>query len=119
MKQKYALDFAPPFVGLENELFNTIRIGTSWAKRLSNGDEVYIQSTKDKLVLSKARVEEIIVGEVGELLMLHADNNHLELHQTDGRSAERLYKQMQKLYGPQIIDSPHKKATVIYLRKIE
>ncbi len=54
MKHEYALDFAPPFVGLDNELYNTFRLGTSWSKRLAKGDEVYIQSSKDKLIFSKA-----------------------------------------------------------------
>ncbi|HIE0187941.1 hypothetical protein J560_0799 [Acinetobacter baumannii 855125] len=52
-------------------------------------------------------------------MLLHAHNNHSELEQEDGRSAERLYKTMQKMYGPQVLNSPRKKATVIYLRKIE
>lgn len=119
MKHEYALDFAPPFVGLDNELYNTFRLDTSWSKRLAKGDEVYIQSSKDKLIFSKACVEDVIVGQIGELMLLHAHNNHNELGQDDGRSAERLYKTMQKMYGPQVLNSPRKKATVIYLRKIE
>lgn len=119
MKEEYALDFAPPFVGLNHEKFNTIRLGTSWSKRVSIGDEVYIQSSKDRLVFSKALVNEVIVGEIGELLLVHAQFNHNELHETDGKSAERLYQLMLKLYGPHILSSPRKKATVIYLRKLE
>lgn len=53
MKHEYALDFAPPFVGLDNELYNTFRLGTSWSKRLAKGDEVYIQSSKDKRYSAK------------------------------------------------------------------
>lgn len=119
MKHEYVLDFAPPFVGLQHELYNTFRLGTSWSKRVTKGDEVYIQSSKDKLIFSKACVEDVIVGEIGELMLLHAQSNHNELEQKDGRSAERLYRIMQKMYGPHVLSSPHKKATVIYLRKIE
>lgn len=82
MKHEYALDFAPPFVGLDNELYNTFRLGTSWSKRLAKGDEVYIQSSKDKLIFSKACVEDVIVGQIGELMLLHAHNNHNELGKT-------------------------------------
>lgn len=115
MKQEFALDFAPPFVGLDNGRFNTIRLGVAWSKRLKPSDEVYIQSSKDKLITSKAIVESIEVGTVGELLMCHAADNHNEINSKDGHEAERLYRYMLKLYGPHIVNLK-KKATVIYLR---
>lgn len=118
MKQEFALDFAPPFVGLDRKIFNTIRLGTAWSKRLKPKDEVYIQSSKDKLITSKATVESVEVGTVGELLLLHAQYNHNEIESEDGLAAERLYKFMLKLYGPHIVNL-QKKATVIYLRKHE
>lgn len=116
MKQEFALDFAPPFVGLDSERFNTIRLGVSWSKRLKPDDEVYIQSSKDKLIRSKAIVESIEVSTVGELLLCHAQLNHNEIDSKDGLEAQRLYQYMLKLYGPHIVN-PKKKATVIYLRK--
>jgi hypothetical protein len=116
MKPQFALDFAPPFVGLDNDRFNTIRLGTSWSKRLKPDDEVYIQSSKDKLITSKAIVESVEVSTVGEILLCHAQFNHNEIDSKDGHESERLYQYMLKLYGPHIVN-PKKKATVIYLRK--
>lgn len=114
--QAYALDFAPPFAGMDNEIFNTIRLGISWSKRIKPSDTVYIQSSKDKLITSKAIVESVETGPLGELLLEHAKHNHNEIDSNDGHEAERLYRYMLKLYGPHIIN-PKKKATVIYLRK--
>lgn len=114
--QAYALDFAPPFAGMEHEFFNTIRLGISWSKRLKPSDTVYIQSSKDKLITATAIVESIETGPLGEILLQHAAENHNEINSNDGRAAERLYRYMLKLYGPHIIN-PKKKATVIYLRK--
>ena len=116
MKQVYALDFAPPFSGMDNEIFNTFRLGVSWSKRIKPDDEVYILSSKDKLIRSKAIVESVEVGTLGELLLIHASSNHNEINSKDGRESERLYQYMLKLYGPHIVNLK-KKATVIYLRR--
>lgn len=118
MKAEFALDFATPLTGLHHDCFNTIRLGKAWSKRLSVDDEVYIQSSKDKLIISKATVEKVVTGTLGELLLCHAANNHNEIEQQDGHEAERLYRYMLKLYGPHLV-TPNKTATVIYLRKIE
>lgn len=67
---------------------------------------------------SAKHVEDVIVGQIGELMLLHAHNNHNELGQDDGRSAERLYKTMQKMYGPQVLNSPRKKRLLFIWGKL-
>lgn len=117
MSMQYAIDFLPPIQGIDGE-FNTIRLGLKWAKVLKPQDRVYIQNSKDKMIIGQAEVVSVESDELGQICLYHAQNNHTEIDSTDGRSAERVYALMLKVLGPHIVNYK-KKATVIYLRKIE
>lgn len=114
---KYVIDFVPPIVGIDGD-FNTIRIGLAWSKRLTVGDHVCLMDSKSKAVIGKAEVIEVETGQLGFMCMSHADKNHTELNQTDGRSSERVYALMRKLLGPHIVNY-NKQSTVIYLKRLE
>lgn len=112
----YVLDFMPPVVGTEN-LFNTMRIGMTWSKKLAIGDKVYLQDSKTKMIFGIAVVESVVVGGLGELCMCYGHQNHTEVNSDDPcGSGERLFKLTQKIYGPHIA-KVNKKSTVINLRR--
>lgn len=112
------IGFIPPVVGVEGE-FNTFRLGSSLYKRLKEGDVVFLMDEKNKSVFGRAEVTSLDNGPLGELCLVHAHKNHTELAQADSNdSPERLFKLLQKIYGPHIA-TPAKKSTVIYLRRLE
>lgn len=111
------LDFIPPVVGVEGE-FNTFRLGGTMAKRLSVGQEVFLMDNKKKVVFGKAEVVSVEEGKLGELCLNHAHNNHTELGNDPADAPAGLYRYIQKLFGPHIVN-PTKKACVIYLKRIE
>jgi len=111
------IGFIPPVEGVEGE-FNTFRLGSTFVKRLKEGDEVFLMDEKNKVVFGRAQVMRVEGGLLGELCLLHAEKNHRELkHDAEGAS-ERLFKYLQKIYGPHIA-TPTKKACVIYMRRLE
>jgi len=111
------LDFIPPVEGVESE-FNTFRLGGTLIKRLKEGQEVFLMDGKNKVVFGRAQVVRIEAGKLGELCLLHAAKNHRELANDPADAPERLFKYMQKIYGPHIAKH-EKKSCVIYLRRIE
>ena len=110
------IGFIPPIIGTEDE-FNTFRIGEKLAKTLKVGEEVFLMDEKEKLVFGKARVEAIEVGKLGEMCLIHAHKNHTELAKDPNTASERLFKTIQRIYGPHIAE-PHKKTTVLYLKRL-
>lgn len=112
----YALDFVPPLLGFDS-LFNTIRIGVKWARLLKADDIVYIQDSKSKMIVSKAKVISVETGELGELCLMHADQNHSQLATPDNDSPKRVFAHLRKFHGPHIV-TIEKKATVIYLMRV-
>lgn len=111
------IGFIPPVEGVEAE-FNTFRLGSSFIKRLQAGDEVFLMDEKNKVVFGKAQVLRMESGQLGELCLLHAAKNHRELHHDAEGAPERLFRYLQRVYGPHIAVHS-KKACVIYLRRIE
>lgn len=109
------IGFIPPMQGLEGS-FNTFRLGGSLAKRLNVGDQVFLMDEKTKVVFGTAIVEDILVGQLGELCLIHGAKNHLELANAEEGASERLFKYLQRIYGPHIATHV-KKACVIYLRR--
>ena len=109
--------FIPPVEGVEQE-FNTFRLGSAFFKRLSEGSEVLLMDEKNKTVFGKARVTRVIAGQLGELCLIHAKDNHRERTNDPIGAPERLFKYMQKIYGPHIA-MVEKKSTVIYMKRIE
>jgi hypothetical protein len=111
------IDFIPPIVGTEGQ-FNTFRIGGFYAKHLQQGEEVFLMDSKAREVFGKAVVERVEVGRLAELCAEHAAMNHTEIDAPDGKHAERLMALLQKINGPHIATAT-KKATVVYLRRLE
>lgn len=116
MEQK-VIGFIPPVVGTEEE-FNTFRLGTTYAKTLSPGDEVLLLNEKAKIVFGRARVERIETGGLGEMCLLHAHKNHTELGKDPNFAPLRLMETLRRIYGPHIATLT-KKTTVIYCRRLE
>jgi len=109
------IGFIPPVVGV-NGVFNTFRMGKRFAS-LAEGDEVFLMDEKRKVVFGRATVLDVSVGPVGALCACFAFENHTELDKNDGESADRLFKLLQRIYGPHIVQ-PHKTATVVKLRRV-
>lgn len=111
------ISFIPPIVGADGE-FNTVRLGGALAKRLAPGMKVLLMNQKTQTVFGEAVVTDIAVGTLKQLCLLHGHKNHTELSAEDAdQSGDRLFKLMQKIYGPHIATET-KKATVVYLRRI-
>lgn len=111
------IGFIPPIVGVSSE-FNTFRLGSFYTKNLSPGDVVYLLNEKEKMVFGKAQVTSIDAGTLAEMCAIHAHKNHTELGQDPNTSPERLFRLLQKIYGPHIA-VPSKKCCVVYLRRLE
>lgn len=112
----HVIGFIKPIIGLEGD-FNTFRLGSFYAKRLSPGDTVYLLDEKEKLIIGRAEVTGVETGQLGEMLLIHAAKNHTELENDAGSAPERLFVTMKKIYGPHIA-TPERKVTVIYCRRI-
>lgn len=115
--QKRVIGFIPPVIGIEGE-FNTFRLGVKYSKLLSPGEEVYLLNEKDKIIIGRAEVQRVEAGPLGELVVEHAAKNHTELANDPTHAHVRLYDLLKKIYGPHIV-SIGKKATVIYLKRLE
>lgn len=111
------IGFIPPVFGVDAS-FNTFRLGASYAKSLKVGDEVFLLNEKERLVFGRATVDSLEVGGLGEMCLVHGHKNHTELKNDSTTAPERLFKTIQKIYGPHIA-LPEKKTTVIYLTRIE
>lgn len=115
---KRVICFIPPVLGVDGE-FNTFRIGSFYAKNLVPGEEVLLMNEKEKLVFGTAVVEWIDEGSLGEMCLIHGHKNHSQSVDPLGPNSapERLFKKLQRIYGPHIA-TVNKKATVVYLRRI-
>ncbi|MDY7537532.1 hypothetical protein QN372_00055 [Undibacterium sp. RTI2.1] len=115
--QVQVIGFIPPMKGLEDS-FNTFRLGGALAKRLEVGHEVLLMDEKTKIVFGRAEVKEVVTGTLGELCLVHAHKNHLEISNEESGASERLFKYLQRVYGPHIATAT-KKACVLYLKRLE
>lgn len=113
----HVIGFVAPIIGVENS-FNTFRMGTFYLKRIFPGDDVLLLNEKEKMVFGRARVEKIVAGPLEEMCEKYAETNHTEVNNTLEGASERLYLVLKRLYGPHIA-APSKKATVIFLKRIE
>lgn len=111
------IGFIPPVEGVNNE-FNTFRLGSAFLKRVEAGTEVFLMDEKTKTVFGRATVTKVMAGKLGELCLVHAKDNHREVMNEPIGAPERLFKYMQKIYGPHIA-MVEKKACVIYMRRLE
>ncbi|TSP14000.1 hypothetical protein [Cupriavidus campinensis] len=112
------IGFIPPIVGIDGE-FNTFRLGIAFCKKIKPGDEVFLMDEKKRAVIGRAEVTKMDSGGLGEMCLVHANKNHTEVSGAAGEGAhERLFAYIQRIYGPHIA-TPQKKATVIYMRRLE
>lgn len=113
----HVVGFIPPVIGVEDE-FNTFRLGGFYQKRLSIGSQIYLLNEKEKMIFGRAHVENIDVGALGEMLLIHAAKNHTEIGNDPNTAPERLYETIRHIYGPHIAVLT-KKTTVICLKRLE
>lgn len=109
--------FIPPVVGLEGE-FNTIRLGGAYAKKLKEGDTVFLMDQKSLMVFGTAIVQRVLLGTLKSMCEEHGSANHTELNNDAVGAPERLFKLVQKIYGPHIANET-KKSCVIYMKRLE
>lgn len=113
--ERTVIGFIPPIMGTEG-VFNTFRMGRRYVK-LVEGEEVFLMDEKRKVVFASAIVLDVSVGPLSALCAVFASENHTELDKQDGDHAERLYRTLERIYGPHIV-SPNKTATVVKLRRV-
>jgi hypothetical protein len=68
--------------GLDTEnsrMFNTIRNGSAWARRLRMGDNVILWDSKNDKQVGKAIVQWTVCGPKPEMLKAHARLNHMSI----------------------------------------
>jgi len=114
------IPFTDP-TGLDQAIFNTVRLGEAWFNRLKYGDYVSLTGN-DKTSIGFKMVQSVHTGPAKEMLQEHAKLNHLilgdrESTQTDVSNNEkvsRLTNVLKKQYGPHIFNES-KPLTVIYL----
>lgn len=112
------IGFIPPITGVEGR-FNTLRLGLTLSKRLEVGMVVFLMDEKARVVIGRARVLALATGALRALCDTDGAFNHSELGCADPENAPaRLFALMRKIYGPHIATET-KKATVVYLERIE
>lgn len=114
--EQVVIGFIPPVMGVDGD-FNTFRLGRKLAT-LAEGAEVFLMDEKRKVVFGRAIVLDVSVGPLSALCAVYASENHTELDKDDGNHAERLYRTLEKIYGPHIV-TPNKTATVVKLRRVK
>jgi hypothetical protein len=112
--ERVVIGFIPPIKGV-NGVFNTFRMGKRYAS-LAVGEEVFLMDEKRKVVFGRATVLDVTVGPLSALCACFAFENHTQLDEQGGH-ADRLFKVMQRIYGPHIA-TPTKTATVVRLRRV-
>lgn len=113
----YVIEFAPPMGGFVGT-FNTIRVGMTWSRRLTEGMKVALMDKKHSLIFGYATVCKVECGALGDIAQRYAHENHNQKGLDPEGAPERLMQSMMKRHGPHII-TPTKKACVIYLRMNE
>ena len=102
-----------------DDIFNTIRVGKTWMKRIAPGDTVLLMDKKRSVIFGKARVQSILSGKLNAIEEDHARYNHNQKNNADIAIAPaRLRINLRKRYGPQIIHD-NKIVTVIYMKRLE
>lgn len=118
-----ALTFKYPIKGIENEIFNTFRIGKAWSKRVSAGSLVCLVETKNNTVVTHCKVLSVYVGEKLEMAKRYGKDNHtmqsMNLsHESDDIIAISMLERLRKTSGNMIYNSSDY-VTVIYLTEVK
>lgn len=116
MEQR-VIGFVPPIVGIDGE-FNTFRLGQKLFTDIVIGERVFLMDEKNRKVVGEAEVIKTDIGTLADMCLIHGHRNHTEIGKDEMGAPERLFKTVQKIYGPHIA-TLHKKTTVIYLRRLE
>jgi hypothetical protein len=121
----YVIDFVPPLEGMGGE-FNTIRLGQAWAKRIKEGDKVFLMDNKERRIFGVAVVTGLHLGTLEEICKQHGIFNHTAIANPDfsnssdetcrHNAATHVLNVLQKFNGPHIA-TPTKKSIAIYLKR--
>jgi hypothetical protein len=107
--------------GLDLPLFNTLRLGQNWSKRVKTGQLVLIAYKDD--VIATAEVDGVHCGKAADMLNTFAETNHMELHLAlhdpeymPEQAVIRRREGLKRIYGPQRFRDDSL-LTVIFLRQ--
>ena len=104
--------------GLDSESFNTLRLGSAWAKRVQDGQEIGLVCTKTGELVGRKKVVRVVVGPKDRIINDHAYKNHLMLGMKRGAAAKKMAKVLPGIYG-NLIYKNNKMMTAIYLSDYE
>lgn len=85
--------------GLQGVRFNTFRRGKGWFNRAPAGTVVGLYDLAADDLFAVARVIEAHAAPLGDLLPVHAHENHLMLARAPGDPVAKLAAELVKLYG--------------------
>lgn len=108
------IGFRRPYIGLQSSLFNTLRLGTTWADRLSADKVIAITDAKTGRILRFGKVDRIVTGPFDEMIRLHGNMNHLAL---GGKTLDEVDTLLRKAYHNFMRKDPQ--LTAIYIRDVE
>lgn len=108
----YVIDFIPPIDGIGGE-FNTIRVGSFYAKRLKAGDTVFLMNKKERLIIGAATVIGVETAPLIDICIAHGNKNHTQI----AGCGIPIMQVIEKIYGPHIA-MPHRNATVVHLKRV-
>lgn len=94
--------------------FNTFRLGTAWAHRLTPGREVALVDA-DSEVFGVAKVTAVYSGSIEDMASMFGQENHMLLD-AESFKTEDMIKVLRSSYG-NLIFKAHDSATVIYLER--
>ena len=105
------------YAGLE-DVFNTLRLGSRWGKRVQEGDRVTLLDEFNQ-VFGSAEVLSVYTGEKDAIIQEHARFNHNIAEQMlpESQASEIMVKRLRRVYGSGYFKKA-KTMTAIYLRRI-
>lgn len=98
------------------KVFNTIRIGKAWEKRIDPGQTIGLWCPDKKELFGHAEVLRVVSGPIQRMLVDHAEHNHLFLRHNFMTAQRELFIWLRRNYGPRIVTSTTQ-ITAIYLRR--
>lgn len=105
--------------GLDQDSFNTLRLGKAWEKRVTVGSVVALCDLKTDCIIGRAKVTAIYVGSKEEIANEHGINNHLMLGlDKEKQTGAAILKVLRNAYG-KIIYEGNSELTAIYLTRLD
>lgn len=105
--------FRAPYVGLKSSLFNTLRLGTAWVDRLSEGKTIAVTDAKTGKILRFGKVDRVVSGPFDEMILKHGMMNHMAL---GGKTVAEVETVLRKAYHNFMKEDPQ--LTAIYIRDV-